>query len=177
MDARYTVERFVDYLRAAKGLSEHTVAAYRSDVLQCLDALATSGKTELDNVTLGDLRMWMAAESRHVAKSSLARKTIAVRRFFAWALEHDVLTHDPAAALKTPKLPKTLPAVLNETQAGALMDEADAEAAQCGDDPHARAIALRDCAMLEVLYATGIRVAELVSMDLNSVRYGNRTIT
>ncbi len=165
MDAKYTVERFVDYLRAAKGLSEHTVAAYRSDVLQCLDALAASGKTELDGVTLSDLRMWMGEESHHVSKSSLARKTIAIRRFFAWALEHGVLTHNPASALKTPKLPKTLPAVLNETQAGALMDEADAEAA------------LRDCAMLEVLYATGIRVAELVSMDLGSVHYSNRTIT
>lgn len=177
MDAQYTVERFVDYLRVAKGLSEHTVAAYRSDVLQCLDALAASGKTELDGVTLSDLRMWMGEESHHVSKSSLARKTIAVRRFFAWALEHGVLTHNPASALKTPKLPKTLPAVLNETQAGALMDEADAEAARRDDDPHARALALRDCAMLEVLYATGIRVAELVSMDLGSVHYSNRTIT
>lgn len=116
-------------------------------------------------------------ESHHVSKSSLARKTIAVRRFFAWALEHGVLTHNPASALKTPKLPKTLPAVLNETQAGVLMDEADAEAARGDDDPHACALALRDCAMLEVLYATGIRVAELVSMDLGSVHYGNRTIT
>lgn len=130
----------------------------------------------LDGVTLSDLRMWMGEESHHVSKSSLARKTIAIRRFFAWALEHGVLTHNPASALKTPKLPQTLPAVLNEPQAGALMDEADAEAARRDDDPHARALALRDCAMLEVLYATGIRVAELVSMDLGSVHYGNRTI-
>lgn len=135
--------------------------------------IGEDGARRCDVVRLADVD---GEESHHVSKSSLARKTIAIRRFFAWALEHGVLTHNPASALKTPKLPQTLPAVLNEPQAGALMDEADAEAARRDDDPHARALALRDCAMLEVLYATGIRVAELVSMDLGSVHYGNRTI-
>ncbi|PLS27974.1 recombinase XerC [Bifidobacterium anseris] len=175
-DARRMIEEYVDYLRGARGLSEHTVAAYRGDLLGCIAILESGGTTELDNVTLDDLRMWMAQESKQVAKSSLARKTIAVRGFFAWAHRRGRIAHDPAASLRTPKLPKTLPAVLNETQAEALMDKADAEPADT-DDPHRRALALRDCAMLEMLYATGIRVAELVSMDLDDVRYGNRTIT
>ncbi|ATU20995.1 tyrosine recombinase XerC [Bifidobacterium choerinum] len=175
-DARRMVEEYMGYLRGARGLSEHTVAAYRSDLLACVDVLASFGRTSLDDVTLDDLRMWMAHDAKRIAKSSLARRTIAVRGFFAWAQRHGRLAHDPAASLSTPKLSKTLPAVLNETQAEALMDTADMEPSD-ERDPHRHALALRDCAMLEVLYATGIRVAELVSMDLDSVRYGNRTIT
>lgn len=175
-DARRMVEEYIGYLRGAKGLSEHTIAAYRGDLLACIGVLESFGRTDPGDVTLDDLRMWMAHDAKRLAKSSLARRTIAVRGFFAWARRNGRIAHDPAASLSTPKLPGTLPAVLNETQAETLMDTVDVETA-VDEDPHRRALALRDCAMVELLYATGIRVAELVAMDLHSVRYGNRTIT
>lgn len=173
------VDRFVAYLDANAGLSAHTCAAYRSDVSQCLEFLDGRGRARVDDVSLDDLRAWMAAESHAVGKSSLARKTIAVRRFFAWCFEHGHAAHDPASALRTPKLAHTLPAVLNESQARQLMDAVDARRGPDGDDPasrRSRALELRDCAMLELLYATGVRVAELVGLDLGDVNGANRTV-
>ena len=177
------IDAFITYLRANEGLSEHTCRSYRSDAEQCMDVLGIRTQAQLEAVQLDDLRVWMANELQQVSKTSLARKTIAVRRLFAWCFAHGVTHHDPAAALKTPKLGKTLPAVLNEKQAQELMESADAackpqDGASRGEvSPHAHAIELRDCAMLELLYATGIRVAELVGLDMRSVNRADRTIT
>ena len=170
MDAQVLMERFIEYLRSNRGLSEHTCMAYRGDILQCLEALDAFGRGNPDDVTLDDLRMWMGRMAHTVGKTSLARKTIAVRSFFTWAYEHGMLAHNPAHALRTPKIDRNLPAVLNEDQAERLMDTVDAEAGEKNagkskdDALNAHAKALRDCAMLELLYATGIRVSELISL-------------
>ena len=81
-------------------------------------------------MTIEDLRMWMAESSKNHAKSSMARKTVAVRGFFAWTHEHGVTTTDPACALMTPKIPDTLPDVLSESQAEQLMERVDVIAAE-----------------------------------------------
>ena len=104
------IDAFITYLRANEGLSEHTCRSYHSDVEQCMDVLGIRTQAQLEAVQLDDLRAWMANELQQVSKTSLARKTIAVRRLFAWCFAHGVTHHDPAAALKTPKLGKTLPA-------------------------------------------------------------------
>lgn len=109
----------------------------------------------------------------------MARKTVAVRGFFAWAYDHDMASANPAASLQTPKIPDTLPAVLNETQAQQLMDRVDEDGMEArSQEPNMKkqAIALRDAAMLELLYATGMRVAELVGLDVADVTFGNRTV-
>lgn len=82
-------------------------------------------RDDLNEITLDDLRSWMAVESRDHARSSMARKTVAVRGFFAWAYEHGVTNTDPAATLMTPSIPSTLPAVLTESQAEQLLDVAE----------------------------------------------------
>ena len=120
MDAQVLMERFIEYLRSNRGLSEHTCMAYRGDILQCLEALDAFGRGNPDDVTLDDLRMWMGRMAHTVGKTSLARKTIAVRSFFTWAYEHGMLAHNPAHALRTPKIDRNLPAVLNEDQAERL---------------------------------------------------------
>ena len=182
MDAQVLMERFIEYLRSNRGLSEHTCMAYRGDILQCLEALDAFGRGNPDDVTLDDLRMWMGRMAHTVGKTSLARKTIAVRSFFTWAYEHGMLAHNPAHALRTPKIDRNLPAVLNEDQAERLMDTVDAEAGEKNagkskdDALNAHAKALRDCAMLELLYATGMRVGELVGLDMGSFDWSNRTV-
>lgn len=186
------VDAFVRYLKANRGLSENTLKAYRGDVEACLALFVRRGVTDLNEITLDDLRSWMAAESRHHARSSMARKTVAVRGFFSWCYGHGLVRTNQAATLMTPSIPDTLPAVLTEVQARQLMDKADNEAVNrgggdgdCGDaessseDGNPRgthAEHLRNAAMLELLYATGIRVAELVSLDMNDVDFANRTV-
>ena len=127
-----SVEAFDTYLKANRGLSENTRKAYRGDVEECLLALERLGCRNLNEVTIEDLRMWMAESSKKHAKSSMARKTVAVRGFFAWTHEHGVTTTDPACVLMTPKIPDTLPDVLSESQAEQLMErvDEDSEASQ-----------------------------------------------
>ncbi|WEV41537.1 tyrosine recombinase XerC [Bifidobacterium sp. ESL0682] len=199
------IDRFLDFLKANRGLADNTIKAYRSDLEECLGFLDNRGMNELSDVTLESLREWMANESQGHARSSMARKTVAVRNFFAWADEHDVIATNPAATLMTPKIPKTLPTVLNESQAERLMDTVDAD---CEDSPshgskvkhladgdvindtdqegtrenpqkrtpRDEALALRDAAMVELLYATGIRVAELTGLDIGDVAFDTRTV-
>nr|WP_204314730.1 tyrosine recombinase XerC [Bifidobacterium aerophilum] len=191
---------FLAFLKANRGLSANTLKAYRTDVGECLHVLELRGVRAPDEITTDDLRSWMAHESRTHARSSMARKVVAVRGFFSWAHDHDLIPADPAAVLMTPKIPDTLPAVLTEAQAERLMDEVDDDArrpqgaaerrthadqgrhdrdgrdGRADKDDKARAVALRDAAMLELLYATGIRVAELVGTDIRDVDFSNRTV-
>ena len=200
MDGDGDLSAFLAYLRANRGLSGNTVKAYGTDVRECLHALASRGIADLRQVTTDDLRGWMAFETRDHARSSMARKVVSVRSFFAWAHEHGRIEADPAAVLMTPKLPDTLPSVLTEAQAERLMDRADDDAslyaassqryetrhdemprldsAHRGEGMSQRdeVVALRDAAMLELLYATGIRVAELVGLDIGDVDWPHRTI-
>lgn len=173
------LDGFDAYLKANRGLSANTRRAYRSDVEECLVALRKQGCVDLNEVTIEDLRLWMAKSSKNHARSSMARKTVAVRGFFAWAYDHDMASANPAASLQTPKISDTLPAVLNETQAQQLMDRVDEDGMEArSQEPNMKkqAIALRDAAMLELLYATGMRVAELVGLDVADVTFGNRTV-
>ncbi|PST47301.1 tyrosine recombinase [Bifidobacterium callitrichos] len=179
---------YATFLKANKGLSANTLRAYLTDVGECLHVLTLRGMNDLREITPDDLRSWMAHESRTHARSSMARKVVAVRSFFSWAYDHGVTATDPAAAFATPKIPAVLPTVLTEAQAARMMDDADAEAQ--GRDPTTRtgesetverdgrppAVRLRDAAMLETLYATGIRVAELVGLDVGDIDFSNRTM-
>ena len=154
-----SAEAFDTYLKANRGLSENTRKAYRGDVEECLLALERLGCRDLNEVTIEDLRMWMAESSKNHARSSMARKTVAVRGFFAWTHEHGVTMLDPACVLMTPKIPDTLPEVLSESQAEQLMERVDEE----GETSHSKertmkqqAIELRDAAMLELLYVPDV---------------------
>lgn len=166
------IREFETYLGANRGLSGNTLKSYRTDVLDCLTYLESQGIETLDEITIDDLRGWMGQRSPSHARSSMARGVVAVRCFFSWGYEHGIIRTNPANALKTPKIADTLPTVLSEDQAERLMDREDETAAQSPDDPKA----LRDAAILELLYATGIRVAELVGLDIADVDFSNRTV-
>lgn len=174
------IDSFISYLKANRGLSTNTLKAYRSDIQACLHLFELRGVTSLSEITLDDLRSWMASESPNHARSSMARKTVAVRGFFAWGYEHGVVATNPAASLMTPSIPNTLPAVLTESQAEQLLDRSEAEVIATADSGHAGTRTLaeqqRNAAILELLYATGIRIAELVSLDIDDVDFSNRTI-
>ena len=161
------LDRYCAFLKANRGLSDNTRTAYRSDVEGCLHMLDLRGARDLHEVTPDDLRAWLADQARSHARSTMARRIAAVRGFFAWACEHGVVAVDPAAGLLSPRLPETLPTVLSEEEAGRLMTSADG-----GRGPKA----LRDAAIVETLYATGIRVSELAGLDVDDVDFASRTM-
>ncbi|NWG32424.1 MAG: tyrosine recombinase XerC [Rhodocyclaceae bacterium] len=149
-----TVERFLAELAHQRGLSPHTLAAYRRD----LDLLAAgSDGRSLETLQAHDLRRQaMRLHGRGLSPRSVARTLSAWRAFYRWLARRGALAIDPCAGLRAPKRPRALPKALRPEQAGALLDAA------AGDD----ALAVRDRAMFELFYSSGLRLAELVSLDV-----------
>jgi site-specific recombinase XerD len=150
---------FATHLAEERGVSDNTVAAYLGDVT---DLAAWCGEFAIDpdEVTLQVLRRYVGQRRRDgLARASIARKRAALRSFFGFARRRGLVEHDPAALLDTPKLDKRLPHVLRADQVAALVADA------AGDQP----IEHRDTAILELLYSSGARVSELVSLDLRAV--------
>ncbi|MDI3314325.1 MAG: tyrosine recombinase XerC [Mycobacterium sp.] len=164
------LEEFDDYLALHRGRSAHTRRAYLGDLRSLLSFLAERG-CDLNELSLPVLRAWLAAQAgAGMARTTLARRTSAVKAFTAWAVRRGLLTGDPAVRLQLPKAHRTLPAVLRQDQALAAMAAADRGCRQ--GDP----LALRDRLIVELLYATGIRVSELCGLDVDDVDPGHRLL-
>ena len=171
------IDDYVDYVRANKGLGERTQKAYASDILQCLAWCNRHGFNNISELTTDDLRSWMADESRSHARSSLARKVVAVRGFFAWCQHVEYISSNPAEILMTPKIKNMLPSVLDEHQAESLMNNVDSKAnVSSSCTKNQKAVGLRNAAILELLYATGIRVGELTSLNIQDINFSSHTI-
>lgn len=162
------VDAYTRQLTAVRRLSPATVRAYRSDLADLADAV---GDLDLDDIDLEILREWLwRATARGDARSTLARRTASVRGFFAWAVETGQCAADPSLRLVAPKRGRTLPKVVTAALLAGLLDGLRAEAAD-GD-----ASALRDHAVLELLYGAGLRVSELCGLDIDDIDVGRRTV-
>ena len=160
------VAAFARHLGAERGLSEHTQRAYVGDLRSLMSHARDNGITDLADLTLSDLRSWLAAQSEHgAARSTLARRSASARAFLRWATRTGVIDADPSLRLVAPRRVKTLPGVLRKDEISAVLEVA----AIAADDQDA--IHLRDRAMLELLYASGIRVGELVGLDIDDVSF------
>jgi integrase/recombinase XerC len=159
------------HLVSERDLTAHTVRAYLGDVSGMLAHATALGLTRLDEIDVRSLRSWLAnQQTRGKARTTMARRATAVRVFTAWALRTGRTSSDPGSQLGTPKAHKPLPPALHVTEARALLDVA-AAAADDGD-----AVGLRDVAILEMLYATGIRVGELCGLDVDDVDRSRRVV-
>ena len=157
------LDEFDEYLALQCGRSAHTRRAYLGD-LRTLFAFLDGRGIGLDGLSLPLLRSWLStAAAAGAARTTLARRISAVKAFAAWAARRGLLTSDPAARLQAPKAHRTLPAVLRQDQALDAMAAAKSGAEQ--GDP----LALRDRLIVEMLYATGIRVSELCGLDIDDV--------
>ena len=165
-DIADAIETFVVHLVRERGRSPHTARAYRSDLTDLL-----RGPARLAEVDLSHLRTRLA-ETREsgAGRATLARRAAAVRTFAAWAVRTGLLETDPAARLGSPRAGTVLPEVMDSVQAGAVLAAAGSGAAE--DAPEA----LRDLAVLELLYATGVRIAELCGLDVDDVDERRRTL-
>jgi integrase/recombinase XerC len=165
------VDGFAAYLRAECDRSEHTVRAYSGDVASLLDHVVRLGRSDLDGLDVATLRSWLARQrTQGRSRATVARRASAARTFTAWAKRHGLLRADPGRALASPKGGRVLPSVLRTDQAATLLDAVAEDAG--GDDP----VALRDRALLELLYATGIRVGELVGLDMADLDEAHRVV-
>jgi integrase/recombinase XerC len=136
------------------------------------DVPAQAGqRTALAGLDLAVMRAWLAGLlAEGVSRSTLARRAAAARTFTAWAYRQELLAVDPGPRLAAPKNRRTLPAVLRADQAAAALSAAESGASE--GDP----VALRDQAVLELLYASGVRVSELCGLDIDDVDYSRRVI-
>jgi integrase/recombinase XerC len=166
------LDEFADHLMLERGRSAHTRRAYLGDIGSLLDFLAASkAAPALADLTLPVLRSWLAAQAgAGCARTTLARRTSAAKTFTAWATRRGLLPSDPATRLQMPKARRTLPEVLRQDQALDAMSAAKSGAAE--GDP----VALRDLLIVELLYATGIRVSELCGLDIDDVDTGRRLV-
>ena len=187
------LEAFRRHLAAERGVSGHTVRAYLGDVRALLEYAAHAGVTSPDGLDIAVLRGWLAGQhATGRARATLARRAASARTFTAFGLARGWLPSDPGPLLGTPRLRRKLPEVIRQDQMAAVLaaqggpapgGPAPGSPAPGGPapessepDPRDQALALRDTAIMELLYATGIRVSELCGLDLGDLDHERRTI-
>ena len=156
------VDHFIEYLRATRGASEHTCKAYSEDLGQFLEFAAENALTGPQLITPAILRRYAAVlQQRDLAKASRARKVASLRSFFAFLARRQIIENSPAAGLRAPRLDRKLPKFLRSDEIETLL----AAPIENGPTP----LGLRDVAILETLYASGMRAAELVSLNTGDI--------
>lgn len=162
------IEAYTAHLADVRRLSAATVRAYRSDLA---DLAAACGDRETADVDLEALREWLwTATKRGDARATIARRTASARGFFDWAVETGLREDDPSLRLAAPKRGRTLPHIATAGAMSTLLENARV-AAEEGDP-----VALRDAAVLELLYGAALRVSELCGLDLDAVDRDRRTV-
>lgn len=165
-------DAFLKYLESERNLSAHTIRAYLGDLDSFFEHLEKLDVTDFSKLELSHIRSWLANQQvKGGARTTLSRRAVSIRLFTKWATKKGYLAKDVGATLATPKGARTLPDVLNVADAGLAMDALATRVAE-EDGP----LAKRDCAMVEVLYASGARVSELCGLDLQDIDYERNTI-
>lgn len=153
------IDRFLAHLRDERGLSEHTRQAYRRDLAKLEDFCTEQGLNRWDMLRTHHIRAFAATQHRRgLGGRSLQRLLSALRAFFDYLTREGMLSHNPAAGVSAPRAPRRLPGVLDVDQMGRLLRIA-------GDDP----LSARDRAILELFYSSGLRLAELVALDITDI--------
>lgn len=152
------LDTFIDHLWLEDGLSKNTLESYRTDLTLFSTWLSNQHKTIL-SANQADIQQYLAVKFPQSKPRSISRLIASMRRFYRYALRENLVNTDPTLQIESPKLPRSLPKSLNEQEVEDLLN-----APNTGE-----AIGLRDRAMLELLYASGLRVSELVTVKVNEV--------
>ena len=162
------LEGYEDHLRTQRDLSGHTVRGYVTDAVALLDHLARRGGAQVHELDLATLRSWLAqGRTRGHSRATIARHAASARSLTAWLRRAGLTPDDVGLRLVSPKAHRTLPGVLAPEQAKAVVESTSGL-----DEP----VHLRDAVVLELLYASGIRVSELVGLDVDDVDRGRRLL-
>jgi integrase/recombinase XerD len=157
-DDQALVDRFLDMMAAEAGASRHTLAAYRNDLERAGDCCGSLGAATTDDLSR------LGAQWAALAPSTVARRSAALRRFFGFLVDDGLREDDPSAALPRPRLERPLPRILDEPEIERMFASAEDRAAS------GEAAAVRNLALLELLYGSGLRASELVGLPRGSVR-------
>jgi len=154
------LDQFLHYLIVEKGLSKNTIDAYSHGLWRFLDYLRRKGIHEMPSVSKFDVKAFLLAlKKQGLSTKSVVRNLVAIRTFFQFLMREGILETNPIEELESPKIPKTLPEILSFKEVEQLLEQPNPQAP----------LAIRDRAMLEVLYATGMRVSELTQLPMNQV--------
>ena len=165
------LDAFAGYLSGERAVSAHTKRAYLGDLRSFLAHAASEGAVELKDLELGSFRRWLGSQSAgRASRSTLARRSATARTFTAWAVREELIDADPALRLKAPKREGSLPGVLQSSQLTRILE--GLETAAVAGEP----LAVRNRAIVELLYATGIRVGELTALDIDDLDPDRRTL-
>lgn len=168
-DVAEAIRGFAAHVRDERGRSSHTVRAYVADATALMEFAADRGVHALVELDLMTMRAWLAhLHALGQARATIARRAASARAFTAWCHRRGLTPTDPGQRLVSPQVPRRLPVVLDQSQADHLM---------CVAAEAETSMAARDRAIVELLYATGIRVSELCSLDVDDVRLDTRTVT
>lgn len=165
MSGAARIEAFLEMMAAERGAADNTLSSYRRDLEDAGDFLGRP----LTDASAEDLRAYLGdLTKKGFARSSQARRLSALRQFFRFLYSEGLRGDDPTGTLDAPRRDRALPGTMSEAEAGRLLDRAAVEAAEA--EPSTRLSALRLHALVEVLYATGLRVSELVALPLSVAR-------
>ncbi len=174
IEKRSLIDQFIHYLSVEKNASPHTCRCYRRDLEGFQDFLKSSGlvlgpagKVEIERVDRIDIRKYLSFLHRKNRKSSIARKISTLRSFYKYLVREQVIPSNPAKGVSTPKVEKVLPTTLTVDEAFRLMESPQTISERSSE--RSRANALRDRAILELLYSSGLRVSELVGLNSNQL--------
>jgi len=170
----WALTAFGRHLAAERGLSPHTVRAYLSDIAELLRHVSDRERGNLADINIVELRAWLASLHRAgQSRATIARRAAAARAFTAFAHRHGWIPVDPGAQLRSPKVRRELPTVLGQQQMAAVLADVPSGRPAGAIDA---ALMIRDTAIMELLYASGIRVSELCGLDLGDLDDGRRTV-
>lgn len=158
--------QFLSDLGAVRRLSPHTVAGYRRDLTEFCTFCSERGITSAAAVAGADIRMWVARLRHHLNGRSVQRALSALRSFYKYLLREHIVTHNPATAISAPKSPRRLPKTLDIDQTQQLLEST------AGDNEDDDFLTLRDQAIMELFYSSGLRLGELIAVDVNTIDFG-----
>lgn len=166
------IEKYLNYLKIERNASPHTITSYRNDLNQFLSFLAEYAKCEEESVQINSverlqIRLWLGDLSdKKMARNSIARKVASVRSFFKFAFVRGAVVKNPAHLLIVPKAEKRLPKTVQTTEIDQMMELAD------GDEPEQ----IQNRAILELFYATGMRLSELTELNIRDIHFDKRQV-
>lgn len=160
LDMKQYVHHFIDYIGIEKGLANNTLHSYERDLTAYITFLVREGITNLENTSRLHIMSYLShLQEQKRASATISRNMASIRNFYQFLFRERIITHNPSVEMETPKIEKRLPKVLNFQEVEKLLNQPSS------NEP----FDLRDKAMLELLYATGIRVSELVTLKITHI--------